>query len=243
MDVRIDEIAPEVFRISTYLAPADLQFNHFLVRDDEPLLYHTGLRAFFPAVHEGVSRLLDPSSLRWIGFSHYEADECGSLDKWLSGAPEARPLCGDLCAAVNIDDVGERKACSLKDGEIVNTGRFRFRYLATPHLPHGWDSGLLYEETEGTLFCSDLFLHKGKVEALTTEDIVGRARQSLLDFEAGTLAHPFPWTPRTPGLFRRLAELAPRQLALMHGSSFSGNGGQALLALAKVFSEIGNERS
>lgn len=238
MDVQIDEIAPDVFRLSTWLPQAELQFNHFLVRDEEPLLFHAGMRTFFPALHRAVARLLDPSTLRWVSFSHYEADECGALDSWLSVAPDASPLCGGVCATINLDDVASRKPRPLADDEVVVTGRRRFRYLATPHLPHGWDCGLLFEETEGTLFCSDLFLHRGKVEALTGGDIVERARRSLLDFEAGPLAHATPWTPRTAPLLERLADLAPRSLALMHGSSYSGDGAGALRGLAGVFAEV-----
>lgn len=238
MELHIDEIAPDLFRLSTYLPRADLQFNHFLLRDEEPLLFHTGMRSFFPAIHKGVSRLLDPSQLRWLAFSHYEADECGSLDQWLAVAPAARPLCGEVGAAVNIDDVAERKPRPLVDGEVAGTGRRRLRFLATPHLPHGWDSGLLFEETTQTLLCSDLFLHHGKVEPLTQGDIVGRARQSLLTLEAGPLAHSFPWTPRTAAHLGRLADLNPRCLALMHGSSFTGNGAEALGNLAEALFQV-----
>lgn len=238
MAVKIDEIAPDLFRLSLYVPQVNLQFNQFLVRDAQPLLYHTGLRRMFPLVRDAVARLIDPATLRWIGFSHFEADECGSLNDWLATAPQAEPACGRVGAVVNINDYADRKARILEKDEILETGKYRFRYLATPQVPHGWDAGLLFEETGRSLFCSDLFLQKGHVEPLTTESIVDRARQTLLDYQAGPLANAVPYTPRTDPTLRALAALKPQRLVAMHGSTFTGDCEQALLELAAVMKAV-----
>jgi flavorubredoxin len=238
MSVKIDEIAPDLFRISLYVPQANLQFNQFLVRDAQPLLYHTGLRRMFPMVREAVARLIEPATLRWIGFSHFEADECGSLNEWLTVAPEAVPVCGQVGAMVSIDDWADRKAHVLEKNEILQTGKYRFRFLPTPHVPHGWDAGLLFEETGRSLFCSDLFLQKGHVEPVTTESIIDRARQTLLDYQAGPLADSIPLTPQTDVTLKALAALKPQRLAAMHGSTFAGDGEQALLELAAMMKEV-----
>jgi flavorubredoxin len=238
MSVKIDEIAPDLFRISLYVPQANLQFNQFLVRDAQPLLYHTGLRRMFPMVRDAVARLIDPITLRWIGFSHFEADECGSLNEWLATAPQAVPVCGQVGGMINIDDWAERKAHILEKNEILQTGKYRFRFLPTPHVPHGWDASLLFEETGGSLLCSDLFLQNGHVEPLTHESVIGRVRQTLLDFEAGPLAHSVPYTPLTDATLKTLAALKPQRLAAMHGSTFVGDGERALLDLAEMLKEV-----
>lgn len=238
MAVKIDEIAPDLFRISIYVPRVNLQFNQFLVRDAQPLLYHTGLRRMFPMVREAVGRLIDPATLRWVGFSHFEADECGSLNQWLATAPQAEPACGRVGAVVNINDYAERKARILEKNDILETGRYRFRFLPTPQVPHGWDAGLLFEETGRSLFCSDLFLQKGHVEPVTSESLIGRARQTLLDYQAGPLAGSVPYTPLTDPTLRALAALKPQRLVAMHGSTFAGDGEQALLELAAVMQEV-----
>ena len=238
MKTQVDEIAPDLFRISTYIAKYDLQFNQFLVRDEEPLLFHTGMQGMFDLVRKAVERILDPATLRWICFSHFEADECGSLNRWLALAPKAEPLCGIIGATININDFADRQARVLADGELLSTGRHRFRFLETPHVPHGWDAGLLFEETDKTLFCSDLFLHNGAVEPVTDRGILERARQALLAFQAGPLANSYPYTPQTAGILQRLAKLAPNRLAVMHGSSFVGDGGEALRDLDVVLKDV-----
>ena len=238
MAVKIDEIAPDLFRLSLYVPQANLQFNQFLVRDSQPLLFHTGLRRMFSVVREAVARLIDPATLRWVGFSHFEADECGALNEWLAVAPQAQPVCGRVAALVNINDFADRKARILEKDEILETGRHRFRFLPTPQVPHGWDASLLFEETGRTLFCSDLFLQKGHVEPVTTESIVGRARQTLLGYQAGPLAYAVPYTPRTDPTLKALAALQPHRLAAMHGSTFLGDGEQALRELAAVMQEV-----
>ena len=220
------------------MAEYHLQFNHFLIRDDEPLLFHAGLRGMFPLVREAVGRVLDPSKLRWIAFSHFESDECGALNHWLeTGALGASRLqsgrhhrgCGRL---------RDRPSRGLADGDVLTTGRYRFRFCSTKHLPHGWDAGLLFEETQRTLLCSDLFHHAGDGEPVTSSDVLGRSKATILGYQKGPLADYVPYTPMTTGILKKLADLKPKTLAIMHGSSFTGNGEQALLDLATVFREV-----
>lgn len=238
MNTQVDEIAPDLFRISTYIAKFDLQFNQFLVRDDEPLLFHTGMKGMFEPVHQAVKKILDPESLRWISFSHFEADECGSLNSWLAIAPHAKPLCGIIGATININDLTNHKAQILAEGDVLVTGQNRFRFLETPQVPHGWDAGLLFEETGRTLFCSDLFLQNGNVEPSTEQDLLGRARQSLVGFENSPLANSTPYTAKTEGILHRLANLEPQRLAAMHGSTYIGDGGSALRSLAVMMKDV-----
>ncbi|WP_027714122.1 MBL fold metallo-hydrolase [Desulfuromonas sp. TF] len=242
MAVHIDEIAPDLFRFSLYIPQANLQFNQFLLRDDEPLLYHTGLRQMFPMVKDAVTRILDPSRIRWIGFSHYEADECGSLNEWLAVAPRAEPVCGAVGAVVNINDVADRKARVLEKDDVLKTGKYRFRLVATPHVPHGWDAGHLFEESEATLLCSDLFLQSGDVEPLTGESLIDRSREALREYQAGPLAHATVWSPLLGPALEELAALEPRHLAVMHGSSFSGDGAGALRELRETYRAVLDEK-
>jgi len=235
---QVTEIAPDLFRISTFVPEADLQFNQFVVRDDEPLLFHTGLRKMFPLVRDAVATVIDPTRVRWITFSHFEADECGALNEWLALAPRAQAACGVVGAVVSVDDVADRPARTLADGEVIATGRHRFRYCRTPHVPHGWDAGLLFEETERTLFCSDLLQQNGDVEPLTRADVVGRFRAALLNYQAGPFANYLPWTPMTDGILANLAGLGPKTLAIMHGSTFVGDGARALRDCAAVFRDV-----
>jgi flavorubredoxin len=234
----IAEIAPDIYRISIYVSQIDLQFNHFLVKDDEPLLFHTGLRAMFPDVREAVSQLIDVSRLRGISFSHFESDECGALNEWLAVAPEAEVICSDLGAAVSVNDFISRPARGLADGGTFSTGKYRFRFCRTPHLPHGWDAGVLFEETERTLLCSDLFHQTGDVEPVTESDVVGRSHQAMRAYQAGILAEYVPYTPLTSHNLRKLAELKPRTLAIMHGSSFRGDAVRALHDLDAAFRDV-----
>ena len=234
----VDEIGPELFRISVYNSQFNLQFNHFLVDDDEPLLFHTGYRATFAEIRDGVASIMDPARIRWIGFSHFESDECGSLNQWLEIAPNALPVCSDLGAAVSLNDFSLRSPRGLGEGEVLTTGKRRFRLCRTPHLPHGWDAALLFEETSKTLLCSDLFHQVGKVEPLTSSDVVGRSRAAMEEYQAGILAEYAPYTHYTEKMFHKLAALKPEVLAIMHGSSFEGNGEQALLDLGGTFKEV-----
>jgi flavorubredoxin len=236
---RIDEIAPDVFRISTFIPAIDLQFNQFLVRDEEPLLFHTGMKSLFPAVRDAAATLLDPAAIRWIGFSHFEADECGALAEWQALAPRATAVCSLVAKVVSVDDVvALRPARALSDGETFSTGRYRFRLLQTPHVPHCWEASLLFEETQGTLFCSDLVHQNGDVEPRTGADVVGRFEQVLVAYQQGPLANYLPYTPLTEPTLRRLAALAPRTLAAMHGSAFVGDGGKALGDVAQVIRKV-----
>lgn len=233
----ITEIAPGVHRISILWPEINLQFNHFLVVDDEPLLYHTGMRRMFPEVFDAVKRIIDPAKLRWIGFSHFEVDECGSLNSWLKVAPHAQAVSGVVGSLVNLTDFADRPPRALNADETFSTGKFRFRYRPTPHLPHGWDAGVLFEETQRVLFCSDLFHHDGDVEPLTESDILGRVRQAIIQYQAGPLMDYMPYTPNTRPLLEGLASLKPRTLATMHGSSFTGDCAQALIDLDSVMKE------
>ncbi|HEU5098750.1 MAG TPA: hypothetical protein VFU22_07015 [Roseiflexaceae bacterium] len=233
----ITEIAPDIYRISIYVPAINLQFNHFLVKDDQPLLFATGLRAMFPLMREVVATLIDPARLRWIGFSHFESDECGALNQWLEVAPAAQPLCSVVSAMVSVNDFAIRAARALLPDEVLSTGRYSFRFRPTPHLPHGWDSGVLFEETERTLLCSDLFFHDGDVEPLIESDLVERARAALLHLEESPLAGSVPYTAQTEGLLHGLADLQPRTLAVAHGSSFVGDGARALRDLHQALYE------
>ena len=235
METRIDEIAPDLYRFSTYIARINLQFNQFLVVDDEPLLYHTGLRGMFPSVRDALAKIIDPARIRWISFSHFESDECGSLNEWLAVAPRAEAVCGVIGALVNINDFIGGRARSMTTDEVLTTGRRRFRFLETPHVPHAWDASLLFEETGATLFCSDLFLQNGDLSPLTEADLVEPARQSLLTYEAGPLHQSYPYVSWTDDTLQMLAGLRPKLLATMHGSSYSGDGERALRELAAMF--------
>ena len=234
----VTEIAPDVYRISTYVPEIDLQFNQFLVKDDEPLLFHTGMKSLFPLVRDAVASVIDPSGIRWIGFSHFEADECGSLNEWMQMAPNAQPVCSMVGALVSVNDFAIRAARGMTDGEGFSTGKHRFRFVQTPHVPHCWEAGLLFEETNGTLFTSDLFHQVGDVEPLTEADVIGRARKTLVDYQAGPFANYMPYTKNTDGIMRKLADLKPRTIAPMHGSAYAGDGERAIGDLAIVMREV-----
>ena len=234
----VTEIAADCYRISTYIPEIDLQFNQFLIKDEEPLLFHTGMRVLFPAVREAVATIMDPAKIRWISFSHFEADECGSLNEWLQIAPTAEPVCSTIGALVSVNDFSLRPAKGMNDGEVLNTGQHRFRFAQTPHVPHCWEAGLLFDETTRTLLCSDLFHQNGDVEPATTSDVIDRARNTLIDYQAGPLANYMPYTKHTDGIMQRLAALEPRTIAPMHGSAYAGNGAQAIRDLAVVMREV-----
>ncbi len=231
METRIDEIASGIYRLSTHVAeiapPAGFAFNQFLVLGDDPLLFHTGPRQMFPLVREAVARLVPPERLRWIAFGHYEADECGSMNDWLATAPQAEVAHGQTGCLVSLNDMANRTPRILQDGETIDLGKGkRVRYIDTPHVPHGWEAGVLYEESTGTLLCGDLFTQLGDGPALTEGDIVGPALAAEEMFRYSSL------NPAMGATIRRLAGLAPRTLALMHGPSYAGDGAAALHALA-----------
>jgi flavorubredoxin len=228
VETRVDEIAGGIFRLSTFVrevGPTGFTFNQFLVRGDEPLLFHTGLRRMFPLVRDAVATLIAPESLRWITFGHYEADECGAMNEWLAAAPKAEVAHGFTACMVSLNDVADRAPRALNDGEVIDLGGKRIRYLDTPHVPHGWEAGLLFEETTDTLLCGDLFTQLGDGPALIEGDIVGPAIAAEDAFKSSSLH------PTMGATLRKLAELKPRTLAVMHGPSFAGDGAAALIAL------------
>jgi flavorubredoxin len=232
------EIAPDVYRISIFAEWGNLQFNHFLIKDEEPLLFHTGLRGMHAEIREAVAKLISLVDLRRISFSHFESDECGALNEWLTVAPRAEVICSQVGSLVSVNDFIGRPAKGLADGETFATGKYRFRFCQTPHLPHGWDAGVLFEETQKTLLCSDLFHQTGDVEPLTTSDVVGRSHQAMLEYQAGILADYVPYTPLTGRNLKKLADLKPKTLAIMHGSSFTGDCTRALDDLHVAFREV-----
>jgi len=231
MKAVVTEIAPSVYRLSTFHPDYGMQFNQFLVVDDEPLLMHTGFRRSFPVTLEGVRAVMDPATLRWITFSHFEADECGALNEWLALAPRAEAACSFVGAITSVNDAAIRPARILEDDEVLATGTRRFQFLRTPHVPHGWDASLLFEQTERTLFCSDLFFQPGDPAPLVETDIVGPARDTIFGNRGTPFANDMPYTPYTDATIARLAALEPRTLAVMHGSSHRGDGGAALRGL------------
>jgi flavorubredoxin len=231
METKVSEIADGIYRLSTYVPeiepPAGFTFNQFLVLGDEPLLFHTGLRKMFPLTRNALARVIPPERLRWIAFGHFESDECGAMNDWLALAPQATPAHGRTCCTVSLNDFADRTPRELADGEVIDLGGGRrVRFIDTPHTPHGWDAGLLYEESTRTLLCGDLFTQLGNDRALTEGDIVGPAIAAEETFKYSSL------NPAMGATIRGLAALAPRTLALMHGPSFTGDGAAALRALA-----------
>jgi flavorubredoxin len=230
MDTKIDEIADGIYRLSSYASqvapPAGLTYNVFLILGDEPLLFHTGKRGMFPYISAAIARVLPPERLRWIAFGHYESDECGAMNEFLAAAPLAEIAHGQTACRVTLNDMADRAPRALADGEVIDLGGKRLRYLDRPHIPHGWEAGVLYEESTGTLLCGDLFTQLGDPPALTSDDIVGPAVAAEDLFRFSSL---HPSTGRTT---RRLATLAPRMLALMHGPAFAGDCQASLEALA-----------
>lgn len=230
----VDEIAPDIYRISTLTdrAPGGFTFNQFLVAADEPLLFHLGHRWLFPQVAEAVSKVLPVESLRWLTFGHIEADECGSMNMWLAAAPNSQIAHGKLGCQISLHDLCDRPPRPLEEGEVLDIGGKRLRQISTPHIPHGWEAQVLYEETTNTLLCGDLFTHVGGGSALTTDDRVEPALAAENMFHATSLG---PSTPRT---MRVLGDLDPSTLAIMHGRSFQGDGRQALYDLAEGYERL-----
>lgn len=235
MDTTTHKIASDIFRISTFVpevGPMGLTFNQFLIRADQPLLFHTGPRAMFPAVRGAVAKLLPPESVKWITFGHVESDECGSMNEWLEVAPQAAVAHGEVGCMVSLNDLANRPPRALQHEEVLDLGGKRVRHLDTPNVPHCWDARVLFEETTRTLFRGDLFTHVGKPTPVTSDDIVGPAREAEAMFHASCL------TPTTGSTIRSLASLEPAVLGLMHGSSFNGECVKALQDLANVYDEL-----
>ncbi len=236
METKLDEIADGIYRLSTFVAevvpPAGFTFNQFLIAADEPLLFHTGPRAMFPLVAEAVARVVPVESVRWITFGHLESDECGSMNMWLAAAPRSEVAHGALGCDVSLNDMCDRPPRPMADGETIDLGGKRVRHLDTPHVPHGWEARVLFEETTGTLLCGDLFSQLGGRDVpLTTGDLVEPAMAAEGMFRASSMA------PDTAEVMRRLGELSPTTLAVMHGSSYSGDGHKALYDLAAAYEE------
>lgn len=226
----VEEIADGIYRINTPVALPNgaFSFNQYLVEDEQPLLFHTGPRRMFPLVTEAVGHVLPPERLRWIAFSHFEADECGSLNEWLAIAPSAQPLCSSIAALVSVADVADRAPRALADGETLSIGRRTVRWFDTPHLPHGWETGYLADESTRTLFCGDLFTQPGSGEsALTSTDILGPSER--FRGEMDYYAHSTNGGP----LFAKLAAFEPQTLACMHGSAWQGDGAALIRELAR----------
>ena len=225
----VDEVADEIYRISTPITfpGGGFSFNQYLIVDDEPLLFHTGLRKIFPLVHEAVASVLPPQRLRHIAFSHVEADECGALNEWLAVAPQAAPLCGTVAAMVSINDLADRPPRGLADGESVSLGKHSVRWFDAPHLPHAWECGFMMEGRTRTLLCGDLFTQGGSDNpAITESDILGpsEAFRHQMDY--------FSHTKNARQMLERLAATDPTTLACMHGSAWRGDGAKLLRALA-----------
>lgn len=232
MHTKTTEISDGIFRLSTFVpnvTPDGFTFNQFLINAEEPLLFHTGPRAMFSLVSEAVARIAPIAKLRWITFGHVESDECGSMNEWLAAAPRSEVAHGALGVMVSLNDLADRPPRALQDGEVIDLGSRRVRHIDTPHVPHGWEARVLFEETTRTLLCGDLFTHTGDGPALTSEDIVGPAKKAEELFRATCL------TPTTGATIRKLADLRPKTLAVMHGSSFNGDAHQALSDLADLY--------
>jgi flavorubredoxin len=228
---RIDEIQDKVYRISTPIPPEAIPggftFNQFLIVDNAPLLYHIGPRKLFPLVKEAIASVVPVKSLRYLGFSHFEADECGALNDFLEAAPGAEPVCSGIAKMVSVDDFASRPARALVDGEELSLGTHVVRWLDTPHYPHAWECSHMLEKTSRTLFCGDLFTQGGhEHEPLTTDDILesSEAMRGALDY--------FSHTSMTRELGEKLAATSPRVLACMHGASWEGDGASMLRRLA-----------
>lgn len=223
----ITEIAADIFRICNYDSASGLQFSQFLVRDDEPLLYHAGQNALFADILDAVASLIRVEELHWIGFSHFEADECGALNRWLQRAPHATALAGLVAAKTSVEDIALRPPRILQDGEAFSTGSHSFRFLATPHVPHNWEASLLFDESQALLFCSDVLTQRGRTPALSG-DVLGPAVQALEQGQQGPFRNVSPYTSDTNKTLLRLAELTPQTLAIMHGASYTGDGASLL---------------
>jgi flavorubredoxin len=234
----VDEIADGIYRISTWVpevSPEGFTFNQFLVVGDEPLLFHTGMRSLFPLVAEAVAGVVPVESIRWITFGHIEADESGAMNMWLTAAPGSQVAHGALGCDISLNDLCDRPPRALAEGEIIDIGGKRLRQISTPHVPHGWEAQVLFEETTSTLLCGDLFSQVGSGPALVTDDVVGPALAAESMFHATALA------PHTGQTMRALGDLEPSTLAIMHGPSFQGDGKRALYDLAAAYEELAGQ--
>jgi flavorubredoxin len=232
MDTRVTEIADRIYQLSTHvpdIGPTGFTFNQYLIDDEEPLLFHTGLRGMFPLLVEAIGTITPVDRLRWLTFGHLEADECGAMNELFAVAPHAEVAHGALGCLVSLNDLADRPPVPLSNGQVIEIGGHRLRHLDTPHVPHAWEARVLFEESTQTLLCGDLFTQLGNPPATTTDDILEAAAMAEDVFGATCL------TPQTGATIRGLAELAPTTLAVMHGSCFEGDGAKALFALADMY--------
>jgi flavorubredoxin len=230
METRVAEVVDGVHQLTTFFPEMNFGFNQYLIAADEPLLFHTGMRGLFPLVSDAVSRVLPAESLRWVSFGHVEADESGSMNEWLALAPAATVVQSQIGCMVSISDLADRAPRPLADGEKLDIGGHVLQWFDTPHVPHAWEAGLLYDATTKTLFCGDLFTRWGEYAASTTDDIVGPAVQAEDEMPGALSLHP-----ASGATIRRLAELDVDTLALMHGPTFTGDCRSALRDLAGDF--------
>jgi flavorubredoxin len=231
METVVHEIADNIFRLSTYVPPANFTFNQYLIRADQPLLFHCGPRAMFPLVATAMAKVLPVAKLRWVSFGHHESDESGAMNLWLAAAPQAQIAVGEVGCMISMNDLADRPPKACQDGGTIELGGKRARWIATPHVPHCWDAGVIYEEATGTLLCGDLFTAIGKHEPRVASDIVGPALAAEDIFRATAL------TPQTELTMRKLAGLKPNTLGLMHGPAYDGDCAGALNALADSYAE------
>jgi len=232
----ITEIAADTYRISIPVPPPTIpggfSFNQYLVVDEKPLLFHTGPKKMFPIVREQIEKVLPLERLRYIAFSHFEADECGALAQFLAAAPQAQPVCSAVAAHVSVTDAVDVEPIGMDDGQVLDLGHHQLVWQSTPHLPHGWDCGFFYDRTTGTLFCGDLFTQPGTGgDPLTTGDILSpsEAFRHHMDY--------FSHTQDAPSLIEKLAQLEPRVLACMHGSAWQGDGAGMLRQLGQALAQ------
>jgi len=241
METTATEIVDGIFRLSTYVPeivpPAGFTFNQFLIVADEPLLFHTGPRQMFPLVSAAVAKIMPVERLRWISFGHVESDECGAMNLWLETAPKAQVLFNPLGCMVSLNDLADRPPRPVSDEERLDLGGKTVRIIATPHVPHGWEAQMLYEETTATLLCGDLFTSIGHGEPVTNDDLVPSAMEAEQMFHATSVG------PASAPTIRRLAELKPRRLGLMHGPSFEGDGSDQLNRLAVAYEQLMREEA
>ena len=235
MSAQVTELADGIYRLSVFVPeigpPSGFTFNSFLILDDEPLLFHAGQRGMFPLFLEAVRSLMKVEDLRWLSFGHVEADECGAMNLWLAAAPQASVVHGKTACDISLRDLADRSPRTVADGELITSARRRIRYIDTPHVPHAWESGLIFEETSGILYCGDLFTQFGS-EATTRDDIVPGAIATEDAFHSSSVGIS------TGPTIRRLANLKPSALALMHGPTFFGDGGEALERLADYYTGL-----
>ncbi|MEY2444331.1 MAG: hypothetical protein QOE00_911 [Ilumatobacteraceae bacterium] len=228
METRVTEVADGVHQLTTHIPEIDFGLNQYLIAAEEPMIFHTGLRGLFPLVSAGISGVVPLETLRWVSFGHVEADECGAMNQFLAAAPGATVTQGMTGCMVSIGDLADRPPRPMSSGDVLDIGGHRMRWIDTPHVPHGWEAGVMFDETTGTLFCGDLFTRWGEYPASTADDVVGPAVASDAKDDYGS------WSlrPDSAAIVRQLAELDVSTLALMHGPAFTGDCPAALRDLA-----------